>query len=315
MTSALLLLTYAVVAGTWGASRLLKSRWPAAAPRLAIAAWHALASSVLLAIGAAGLALTVTITHVSTDLTALFALCAEGFQHGYAAPAGDATAAAGLTLFLTVVFRTVWCACRTAYADTRERRARVAILDLVGSGDVVPGALVIDHAAPYAFCVGGRRHRIVVTTALLRSLCDEELRAVLAHEAAHLRQHHHVALAVCRALFDTLTPLFPAFRSATPLVRLYAELSADDSARIQVGARPLRAALTALACGPTPVGTLAASAHDVEARLVRLSAGRRLGVVGSTLGALGIGAAVLVPFTLAAAPLVSVAWKGLCAFA
>ncbi len=316
MISALLLLAYAVVAGTWGASWLRDARWPAAAPRLAIAAWQALAISVLLAVGAAGLALAVNFSHVSSDLAVLFDLCADSLQHGYASPGGNATALLGIALFLAVVSRTLWCASHAVYVDVRDRRARVAILDMVGSRDVVPGALVIDHATPYAFCVGGRRHRVVVTSGLLGTLSNDELRAVLAHEAAHLRQRHHVAILICRALFGSLAPFLPAFRSAMPLVRLYAELSADDCARTRVGARPLRAALTTLACGPAPAGTLAASAHDVEARLVRLSGGRRrLGLLGSALASIGIGTAILVPLTLAAGPLVAMAWEGLCVIA
>jgi len=255
----------------------------------------------------------VNFSHVSSDLSILLDLCADSLQHGYASPGGNATAVLGIALFLAVVVRTLWCTVRATFHDLRDRRTRIAILDLVGSRDVVPGALVIDHPAPYAFCVGGRRHRVVVTSGLLGALSDAEFRAVLAHENAHLRQRHHVAILISRALFGTLAPFLPAFRSAMPLVRLYAELSADDCARTWVGARPLRSALAALACGPAPTGTLAASAHDVEARLVRLSGSRRrLGLLGSTFAAVGIGTAILVPLTLAAAPLVAMTWEGLC---
>lgn len=316
MISALLLATYAAVAGTLGAGWLRDARWPSLAPRLAIAAWQALAVSVLLSLGAAGLALAISFPHVSADLAKLFSLCAENLRHSYASPGGTLTALFGVTLFLMLLARTAWCAVQASVSDRRERAARVAAFDLVGRRDVVPGALVVEHEAPYAFCIGGRRHRIVLTSGLLASLGPGELDAVLAHEHAHLRQRHHAALVACRALFGTLAPLFPAFRTVMPLVRLYAELCADDGARRRVGPGPLRDALARLACLPAPAGTLAASAQDVEARLSRLDGRtRRLPLGASAAVGFGIAAAVIVPLTLAAAPALAIAWEGICQMA
>nr|WP_246321813.1 M56 family metallopeptidase [Nocardioides panzhihuensis] len=187
---------------------------------------------------------------------------------------------------------------------------------MVGRRDVATGALIVEHEAPYAFCIGGRHHRIVLTSGLLSTLRPDELDAVLAHEHAHLRQRHHTALVACRALFATLAPVFPAFRTAMPLVQLYAELCADDGARRRVGPGPLRDALARLACNPAPAGTLAASAQDVEARLSRLRGRpRRLSVGASAVAAFGIAAAVMVPLVLAAAPAVAIAWEGICRMA
>ncbi|MFC5175118.1 M56 family metallopeptidase [Nocardioides taihuensis] len=313
MISALLLAIYAVTAGTLGAGWLREAHWPRLAPRMAIVAWQALAASVLLALAAAGLALAISFPHVRSDLARLLHLCAENLQHGYASPGGTMTAVAGVALFLGLLARVSWCAVRAVILDRRDRNSRVAILDLVGRTDVLPGALVLDHQAPYAFCVGGRRHRVVVTSGLLANLNADEVDAVLAHEHAHLRQRHHVALVACRALFGALAPTFPAFCRAMPQVRLFAELSADDSARRRVGARPLRQALTTLACLPAPAGALAASAHDVQTRLLRLDGQhRQLTRRGSALAAAGIGAVILVPLGLASAPALALAWEGIC---
>ena len=313
MISALLLTTYAVLAGTLGASWLREARWPSLAPRLAIAAWQSLALSVLLSLGASGLALAISFPHVSADLATLINLCAENLRHSYASPGGTLTALFGVTLFLVMVARSAWCAGQACVSDRRQRAARVAAFDLVGRRDVVPGALVVEHEAPYAFCIGGRRHRIVLTSGLLATLGPGELDAVLAHEHAHLRQRHHAALVVCRALFGVLTPVFPAFREAMPLVRLYLELCADDGARRRVGPGPLRDALARLACLPAPAGTLAASSQDVEARLSRLDGRtRRLPLAASATAGFGIVSAVIVPLALAAAPAVAIAWEGIC---
>lgn len=96
-------------------------------------------------------------------------------------------------------------------------------------------------------------------------------------------------------------------------VQLYVELCADDVAREQVGARPLRAALGALACRPTPPGSLAASSADVAARVRRLSRRRprlapwRLLAVSSAI----VGA-VAAPLATVAVPSLALGWEGLC---
>lgn len=313
MISTIVLATYAVTAGTLGAAWLRDSRWPDLAPRTAILAWQALAASVLLAGAAAGLALAISLPHVSSDLAGLLDLCAETLRHGYASPGGTMTSVAGGAVFVGLLARLIWCAARAAASDRRERTARVAVLDLVGRSDLLPGTIVLDHSSPYAFCIGGRRARVVVTTGLLTSLSARELDAVLAHEAAHLRLRHHVTMVTCRALFGALAPIFPAFRRAMPHVRLFAELSADDSARRRIGARPLRQALATLACMPAPPVALAASANDVQARLQRLDEqDRRLTRFGSALAATAIGGLIAVPLALVAAPTVAIAWEGIC---
>ncbi len=313
MTSALLLVAFAFTAGTWGASALAQARWTARAPRLAIAAWQALATSVLLSVAAAGAALAIGFQHVRGDLAQLFNVCAENLKHGYASPGGTVVAAFGLASLGILVTRTLWCTLSIWRQDAGERRARVAMLDLVGHTGIVPGALVLDHHAPYAFCIGGRRHRVVVTSALLDSLDQRELDAVLAHEEAHLRQRHHAALMICRITFGTLAPFLPAFRTALPLVRLFAELSADDSARKRVGVAPLRSALLHLARLPAPSGTLAASASDVETRLVRLTDQKAdLPRHRAVVAAVTIAGLVVVPLALVAAPVIAMAWEGMC---
>lgn len=313
MISPALLAVYAVTAGTWGAGRLRDARWARRSPRLAIAAWQALAASVLLAAGGAGLTLAVTLTHVREDLGRLWDLCADGVRTGYAAPGGTAAALLGVSVFLSLAARVSWCAVRATRSDRRERHKRRADLDLIGHRDLLPGALVIDYQAPYAFCVGGRSHRVVVTSGLLQTLTIEELEAVLAHEHAHIRQRHHVALLSCQILFATLSPFFPTFRRGMSNVRLCAELCADDSARARVGSAPLRTALATMAVIPAPAGVLAASGTDVIARLERLAgASPPIGHLRQVAIALAIACAVAVPLALALAPALTMAWEVLC---
>jgi Zn-dependent protease with chaperone function len=313
VTSALSLLAFGITAGTLGAGWLRDSQWPRCAPRLAIAAWQALALSTLLSLCAAGLTLAISLPHVGTDLAELLDLCAQNLRHGYASPGGTATAVLGVTLFLILLTRTLWCSVAASVAERRQRDARLAVVDIVGDTRRLPGTVVLDHPSPFAFCIGGRHQRVVITCALLTTLSTDELDAVLAHENAHLRQRHHLALLISRALFATLAPIFPSFRRAMPLAHLYAEMSADDAARARVGALSLRSALAELACMPAPAGSLAASANDVEARMRRLD-GRRTSLApgGLLLVCVGIAVATLVPFALAAGPALAMAWEGIC---
>ncbi|TQL68884.1 Zn-dependent protease with chaperone function [Nocardioides albertanoniae] len=313
MISAALLLVFAVTAGTWGAAMLTQSTWTTSAPRLAIAAWQALASSVLLSLLALGIALSIGFQHVRGDIARLFDLCAENLKHGYSSPGGAFLATLGLATAGVLLGRILWCAFRVSLQDRRERRARVAVLDVLGRSDIVPGVLVLDHEAPYAFCIGGKRHRVVVTSGLLATLDKREIDAVLAHEAAHLRQRHHLALVTCRALFGALAPFFPAFRAAMRHVHLFAELSADDCARRQIGARSLRSALERLAVLPSPTGAMAASGSDVEQRLRRLDDNAvTLRSHVAIFTGLAIATLVVIPLSLVAAPAVAMAWKGIC---
>lgn len=313
MTSAALLLTFAIAAGTRGVRWLAQSSWTSTAPRLAIATWQALAASVLLSLFAAGAALSISLKHIEVDLADLYRLCADSLQQGYVSPGGTANAIVGLGIAVLVVSRTAWSAFRVSRQVRHERRSWMAVIDLIGRADMLPGVLVLDHDVPYAFCIGGPSQRVVVTQGLLETLNREELEAVLAHERAHLQQRHHIALRICRTLFGALLPFFPAFRTAMSRVLLLAELSADDSARRRTGDYPLRAALTRLACLPAPSGTLAASAIDVETRLRRLSDdqsdGHRHRVM---ITGVGVASLVAIPLTFVAAATVALTWGGIC---
>lgn len=313
MLSAALLLAYGVTVGTWGAGSLARARWTSRAPRLAIAAWQGVAVSVLLSLVGAGATMSVNVEGVRGGLAGVLHLCTQNLDAAYASPGGAVAATAGLTAAGLLLTRTAWCAVAVGLQERRERRSRRAVLDLVARADVLPGVLVLEHDAPYAFCIGGRRRRVVVTDSLLQTLDGAELEAVLAHEAAHLRQRHHLALAICRTLFGALSPFFPAFRSAMPHVRFFAELSADDGARRRVGAPPLHSALGRLAGLAAPPATLSASGGDVEVRLLRLT-DRKVGLPKTlvALTTLSIAAVVLVPLALAAAPGAAMAWQSVC---
>ncbi|MFI5527692.1 M56 family metallopeptidase [Kitasatospora sp. NPDC051853] len=137
-------------------------------------------------------------------------------------------------------------------------RARWALAPLGSSAsgfDSGSGVAVLDDEAPYAYAVPGRRGRIVVSTAMLAHLDEDEQRALYAHERAHLTGRHHRHLLVVR-LAAAVNPFLAPLRDA---VVFAAERWADEEAAEAVGDRRLvaRAVGRASLALPRPPATTA----------------------------------------------------------
>ncbi|MER6166249.1 M56 family metallopeptidase [Streptomyces violaceorubidus] len=150
------------------------------------------------------------------------------------------------------------CAVVSASARALWRHGRVrrrAHRALSGLPDT--GVAVLPDDVPYAYALpGGRRDRVVVSTALLDCLEPGERRALFAHERAHLAAGHHRFLLAVR-LAALANPFLRPLRTA---VSYTAERWADEAAARTVGDR--RAVATAigkaaLVSRGTPVATLA----------------------------------------------------------
>ncbi|MFF0680598.1 M56 family metallopeptidase [Streptomyces tendae] len=129
---------------------------------------------------------------------------------------------------------------------------------LVGLPDTAVAVLPDD--VPYAYALpGGRRGRVVVTTALLACLESAERRALFAHERAHLAgRHHRFLLAV--QLASRANPFLRPLRTT---VTYAAERWADEEAAGTVGSRRVVAQAigkAALVSRGVPVPTLAGMA-------------------------------------------------------
>jgi Zn-dependent protease with chaperone function len=144
--------------------------------------------------------------------------------------------------------------------------ARIAGRRLPG-GDA---AVVLDAARPAAYCVPGRPAAIVLTSGALALLDPRQLTAVLAHERAHLAGHHHLLIALTRALAATF-PGVPLFTRGSAEVARLAEMCADDAAARHSSRPALIAALLAMGtAGAVPAAALAAATCAVTARVQRL---------------------------------------------
>jgi Zn-dependent protease with chaperone function len=122
---------------------------------------------------------------------------------------------------------------------------------------------------PLAYAVPHPRGAVVISTGMLRLLSADERRALLAHEDAHLRQHHaaYVLLAELAARAN------PLLRPLARQVRLAVELRADELAADEVGDRRAvasalaRASLAARGPAAGPLGSLAIAETDACTRV------------------------------------------------
>lgn len=136
--------------------------------------------------------------------------------------------------------------------------------------------VVLEADRPAAYCVAGRRGIVVVTSAAMAALDPVTLRAVLAHEAAHLDGRHPLLLTVVRGLAAAF-PGLPGMRWCHTVAREVGrllEMSADDAAARRHGVASVLSGLLTLS-GAVPSGALGASGQDVVARAERLAAGSR----------------------------------------
>lgn len=116
---------------------------------------------------------------------------------------------------------------------------------------------------PQAFCAGLLRPRVFLSTAALKRLSEAELRAVLAHEAHHVRRRDPLRRLAVRVLADALFFL-PALRRLERRYAELAELAADEAAVRAAGSAPLASALLKLGASDHPHGTVAIAPERVD---------------------------------------------------
>ncbi|MEU6680240.1 M48 family metalloprotease [Streptomyces sp. NPDC046925] len=261
MTIAVLLLPLLLPCVAPPLARRIPGRCP---PRAAL--WTLSASALLLAAG--------TVAALGTlALTGLFkipALAALGeLVHPLPTPSVRlvlplAALAAGLLVLAALALGRSVVRQATALRTARSRADRRP-----PAGDLC----VVESAHPDAYALPGRPHRIVVTSAMLRSLDAREREALFAHERAHNAGGHHYFLAVA----ELAAHCHPALRPVRAAIRLAAERAADEAAATAVGDRRLtaraiaRAALAAHASDTSrPAVTPAATTSPVPQRVAAL---------------------------------------------
>lgn len=237
---------------------LARAHWPARSPVLGLVLWQAF--------GLAGGLLTLT-------LLATLALAPLGTTHldalRHLDDAGWWTWTAGLVASL-VLARLLSVLLSSTWRTLRARHDNRVLVDLVAERNLLlAGASVVDHEVPVAYCLPGLRPRVVLSRGTLSLLSYDELRAVLAHERAHLAQRHDLVVLPFVALGATF-PALPAVRTARAEVALLVELLADDRAARRHERTHLAQALWKIGSADAPAGALGVAGDDVLLRAKRL---------------------------------------------
>ena len=301
------LLTYAAVLGFALPRVLSRSAWPSRAPRLAMATWHAAGITTIGSVALALLAIAMPLHALGGGPVAFLQACLQP-THAGGAPGGVATRVAAAVALILLLSRIVIVSLRRYRAWRADTARHVEAVGLLARPDSRNSDVrVVPCAQPAAFCLP-RQGGVVVTSAATEALDDDEMQAVLAHERAHLRQRHHVAILVA----DTLAEIAPAPIALPVLVHgrrevaRLSELAADDAASRAADRGALVDAMLAMAQHQVPSPALGAASTGVVERVTRLleapaPLGRRS--VGFAGGAVAVAAAtplavMLVPVLL-----------------
>jgi Zn-dependent protease with chaperone function len=304
MRLALPLFGYALAVAWWMPAPLARLTAPGLGPRLGLAAWLTAMASAL---AAATAALAFLIRAAVGGWTGLAEVVCRSVAGHACAQTVYQSAVFELILAVIAVVAALaagvlaWRYGRSVQRGRRQTRAHGEVARIVGralngDGSVVaagvaagaarvaagaagvaagagrrPAAVVIDAAAPVAYCLWGRPATIVLSSGALEVLDPAQLEAVLAHERAHLAGRHHLLIALTRGLAAAF-PGVPLFGRGLDHVARLSEMCADDAAARRSGRPALAGALLAMATGAAvPAGALGAMACAVSARLGRLA--------------------------------------------
>ncbi|MEV8018120.1 M56 family metallopeptidase [Streptomyces sp. NPDC086554] len=267
MNAAPALLGYAAAVGFLAPRLLLRSAWPQRAPTLAVAVWLALSASFTMAIALATYQLIAPTEHLHVGLTGLLHSCGLTTATAVSGPtiASHLEVALPGSVVLVVLGGLAFEVLRGLRARSRHRK----ILDVVGRRSPRLRATVLEHDLPAAYCLPGRRPRVVVSAGAVRLLSTEQLDAVLEHERAHITGRHHLALAASAA-FARIFGRLPLARHAREQTAVLLEMIADDRALRHQPREVLAAAMYEMAAGTAPVGAFSVGGPTALIRLRRI---------------------------------------------
>lgn len=278
-------------------SRLARATWPQRAPAYALLLWQSLglAGGVM----AIETSLTVALAPAgNTHVEALRSLSARPALPWWSLAAGFVALALLLRLLSVLVVSTV----RTLRARHRNR----VLVDLVATRNpLLARTSVVEHDVPLAYCLPGLRPRVVLTRGVLDLLREDEVRAVLAHEQAHVEQRHDLVVLPFIALGATF-PRLPGVLVAQGEVALLIEMLADDRAVRRHPREVLARALYRVGAAQVPEGGLGATGDGVLVRAQRLvQPAAALGGTGRTAVVLATALVLALPVLGLLVPLAS----------
>jgi beta-lactamase regulating signal transducer with metallopeptidase domain len=244
------------------------------APRLGVAAWMTAIASVLVSWAAATTFTLADVVHHWNHPGSVLAHCLATLRGLAAGNAGTALQLGMLILVGLGAEAVTISAARLMRMLMRMRNqthGHASAVRLVGRRQAGLDAVVIDAPEAAAYCIAGRPHAVVITSAALATLTKPQLEAILAHERAHLDGRHPEIVAVARSLAKTFPRLRLMTEGAHHISRLL-EMCADDAAAREHGRQPILDGILALTgATPVPSGALGAAGVAVLARAQRLA--------------------------------------------
>jgi Zn-dependent protease with chaperone function len=246
--------------------RLAVAQWPERDPVGALLLWQAIGLAGGLALLGAGAVygLAPLGSPLPASATAIGTLADGRLPAGLGAPQVVA-----LLLTLALAIRLLSVLAAVTLRTMRVRARHRDLLDLLGTPwPAAPGARVLDHPVPVAYCLPGMRSRLVVSAGVLDCLDVGEVWAVLAHERAHLRERHDLVVLPFVA-WGATAPFVRGMVCAQLAVAALIEMRADDVAVRQASPEQLSEALVAMG-GSAPAAALSSFTSALDRRLHRI---------------------------------------------
>lgn len=243
------------------------ARWPARDPVGALLFWQAIGLAGGLALVGAGV--VYGLAPLGDSLVAAAAALPPAFNDGTLLDRLGTTHLLALLAALVVAARLLGVLALTTVRTVRLRRRHRDLVDVLGTPwPAAPAARVLDHPVPVAYCLPGRRSRLVLSVGVLAVLAPAELRAVLAHEGAHLRERHDLVVLPFVA-WGATAPFVRGMACAQVAVAALIEMRADDVAVAGADPAELSAALRTVG-GSSPAAAVGSFRTALDDRLTRI---------------------------------------------
>lgn len=266
--AALALLVLGVLLAEPISRMLAAARWPARDPVGALLVWQAVGLAGGLALLGAGV--VYGLSPLGDNLPSAVIGAVRATLDGTVLDQLGPTHLLALVGTLLLAARLLGVLGLTTVRTLRARRRHRDLLDVLGTPwPAVPGAHVLDHPLPVAYCLPGRRSRLVVSAGVLDVLEPPGVRAVLAHEHAHLRERHDLVVLPFVA-WGATAPFVRGMVQAQLAVAALIEMRADDVAVSRVEPAELVEALRAVS-GSAPAGVLSSFTTALDHRMSRIA--------------------------------------------
>jgi Zn-dependent protease with chaperone function len=246
---------------------LSRAHWPARDPVGALLVWQAVGLAGGLALVGSGV--VYGLAPLGPTLPSALGSAGGALAAGRLPDLG-VTHVLALGAALVLVLRLVGVLVVVTVRTLRARRRHRDLLDLLATPwPTVPGAHVLEHPVPVAYCLPGLRSRLVVSAGVLDALDPPAVRAVLAHEQAHLTERHDLVVLPFVA-WGATAPFVRGMVCAQVAVAALVEMRADDVASAAVTPKQLTGALRTVG-GAAPAAALSAFTDALDRRLLRIT--------------------------------------------